>query len=409
MTTGQIQAPSALEFWWERNRKTVISCGVAALIAVFGYYGYRNWRQSRIDETWSRFAAVSGLREAYATKNPMADLVRQSPQYRQFYFSTAEGRLLSGLLEAVRDLSATELAAAIEAAKGTQRQPLLLWIAARKAMTQRSWDEARTHLERLKKDFPNHFLCAASDYPVQYREPVEEEVKEGTKPKDPELTPPHPGSVVDEALQQIAAEQQFRSEHSRFYQAPEPTSKEVAVVKTESGEFRIRFYDQLAPRHVATFLEKARQGYFDGLAVDMISRDPAQKDAFSQEAVQEMHFGLAVTKDQDDRTKWTEERSNLEVEGEIDWEDSGISHFPGMVAATDGGEGKSIPFRVWINCSDAAAQRDGMRVVFGKVVEGLDVVERIVLESTFSNEAESRSGSGMPRDTIRIESVTIQE
>jgi cyclophilin family peptidyl-prolyl cis-trans isomerase len=80
-----------------------------------------------------------------------------------------------------------------------------------------------------------------------------------------------------------------------------------------------------------------------------------------------------------------------------------------MIAAKPETEGKSSGDRFYVNVNDGAAQSDGTRVIFGRVISGLDVVKQIVLDTPFSTENERRFGTGRPRDDIVIESVTIQE
>jgi hypothetical protein len=154
----------------------------------------------------------------------------------------------------------------------------------------------------------------------------------------------------------------------------------------------------------------AKDKNFDGMAIDQLKRGSASMPA---DAIEEMHVGLVSSK-QDDRTKWVEERGKVEGEFSgsaittIDFESSGISHFPFVVAATAGKDGKSLPGRIWITSSDAA-RNDGTRVVFGRVVEGQEVVERLIEDTPFATEDEANAGVGVPRDTIRIQTVEIIE
>ncbi|HLU39625.1 MAG TPA: hypothetical protein VK081_09575, partial [Planctomycetota bacterium] len=62
MTTGQIQAPSAFDLWWEKQRKTVTTLFAVVIVGVLGYYGWQLVHRARVDSIWSEFAQQAGLR-----------------------------------------------------------------------------------------------------------------------------------------------------------------------------------------------------------------------------------------------------------------------------------------------------------------------------------------------------------
>jgi len=113
-----------------------------------------------------------------------------------------------------------------------------------------------------------------------------------------------------------------------------------------------------------------------------------------------LHFGFESSKD-DDRTKWstTEPSNNV-----VDFEDSGLSHFPGAVATRPEAEGKSCADRLWISVDDDS-DFDGSRVVIGYVVEGMDVL-RDIGGAALSAQEEER-GRGRPIENIRITAVEV--
>ncbi|MEZ5966557.1 MAG: peptidylprolyl isomerase [Planctomycetota bacterium] len=414
MTTGQIEAPSSFELWWERKRKAISTATTVVLIAILGWYGWLFYDRIRTDQTWSNFAVKSGMESGYSKPGQMASLLqnpnfaRQQNDFLGYYLGSISQELVTRLPEQLELVSDDQLDQAIREAKGTDREPLLLWLSANKAIEARSFDRAEAQLKQLQEKHPHHFLCQQSDYPPQYRRDLKAPpagAPRETKPHEPEFTEPVKGSMVSLALARIAEDRKFSAEHARFYTAPEPDSQKVALVKTDLGEFKIRFYEGAAKKHVDTFLQLVENHHFDGMAIDQIQRNGENQT----NAVEQMHFGLVATKEEQDRTKWDQERNDKKTDvTEVDFEGSGISHFPFMVAAEVGLEGKSLPGRVWINVNDAASQLDGSRVVFGRVVSGEDVVKRLVLDSVFSTEDERKRGTGSPRDTIRIQSITIE-
>jgi len=412
MTTGQIQAPSAFDLWWEKQRKTVTTLFAVVIVGVLGYYGWQLVHRARVDSIWSEFAQQAGLRAGYAEPGEWAQFASNNPNMWASYVLSTPERLVADLPEHVAAVSDQQFDAAIAQAKGTDREPLLLWLAANSAAANRSYERAKTLLRRLQAEHPKHFLSQESDHPPQHLRDLNEPepgAKPPDKPHEPKYADPVRGSLVGLALARIEREEKFVAEHATMYTPPQPDGQQVAVVKTDLGEFRIGFFASAAPKHVDTFIQAAKEGYFDNMAVDLIQRQ-GEQSLRSMPTVEEMHFGLVSTKTEEDRSKWADERNKLDDKDlrQIDFEDSKISHFPMMVAAAAGKEGKSLPTRIYINVNDASATYDGRRVVFGKVIAGEDVVRRIVLDQVFASEDERRSGRGTPRDTIRIQSVTIE-
>ena len=62
---------------------------------------------------------------------------------------------------------------------------------------------------------------------------------------------------------------------------------------------------------------------------------------------------------------------------------------------------------MFINANDCANQYDGDYVIFGQVIEGLDVVEQIANDK-LADESQERQGSGLPQENITIESLTLE-
>jgi cyclophilin family peptidyl-prolyl cis-trans isomerase len=282
-------------------------------------------------------------------------------------------------------------------------------VKAARLVKERSWDSALAVLADLEARFPKHFLCATSEHPPQYQEEVEHEGKEkddSTAAKDapPELVTPTPGSAVGLLRAQIEREKQFEAAHSAFYMPPDPDAKPTVVVKLSTDEeFKIRFYKDQAPKHVESFLAKVRDGWYTNQCIDQVQRKPAQ--GAPETWVEQMHFGLAASTS-DDRSTWATARTKPS-DTQIEFEDNDLSHFSGMVAAAKDPDSKSSGERVWVTANDCAAQEDGTRVIFGRVVEGLDVVQRICRDSSFVDEAMANRGQGQLQNYIRITSMEI--
>lgn len=62
---------------------------------------------------------------------------------------------------------------------------------------------------------------------------------------------------------------------ARTVATPNPAVKddEIAVIETDYGKIRIRFYPDVAPKHVENFKKLAREGFYDGLAFHRVIPD----------------------------------------------------------------------------------------------------------------------------------------
>ena len=163
----------------------------------------------------------------------------------------------------------------------------------------------------------------------------------------------------------------------------EMTAKQ-AVVETSVGTFVIDLRPDLAPNHVGYFIKLARGGAFDGTVFhrvirlgiiqggDPLSKDPAKVKLYGT-------GGLGVLK--------------AEISGE--------KHVRGTVSAViQPGKPDSAGAQFFVCVTDQAAL-DGQYTIFGKVSEGLDVVQRI--------SETPADGSGMPSNRVEIRSVVIRD
>ena len=163
----------------------------------------------------------------------------------------------------------------------------------------------------------------------------------------------------------------------------EMTNKQ-AVVRTTAGEFIIELKPDLAPNHVSYFIQLARAGSYDGTVFhrlvkhgiiqggDPLSKDPAKAKAYGT-------GGLGKLK--------AEFNSEPATRGAV-------------AAVLQPGKPDSAGSQFFVCVSDQPALT-GKYTIFGRVVEGLDVVTRI-------SEAPA-SAEGAPLERIEIESVTIRD
>ncbi len=133
-----------------------------------------------------------------------------------------------------------------------------------------------------------------------------------------------------------------------------------AVVETTMGNFVIEFLPEVAPNHVGYFLKLASEGAYDGTSFhrvikygiiqggDPLSKDPAARDRYGT-------GGLGVLASEFSEEKHTRGAvSAVRIPGKPD---SAGSQF--FICVTD-----QLPL-------------DGQYSVYGRVVEGIDVVQKI--------------------------------
>jgi len=165
----------------------------------------------------------------------------------------------------------------------------------------------------------------------------------------------------------------------------EPVSlggKEVAVIQTNLGTIMFEFFPEDAPNHVANFKKLANEGFYNGICFHRVI------PGFMIQA------GDPNTKDDD--------RSNDGLGGPgytIDAEFNDRPHKRGTVSMARKPDPNSAGSQFFI-CHQAQPGLDGQYTVFGQVVHGLDVVDKIA-----SVERDSRDN---PLEPVVMEKVTIE-
>jgi peptidyl-prolyl cis-trans isomerase B (cyclophilin B) len=165
----------------------------------------------------------------------------------------------------------------------------------------------------------------------------------------------------------------------------EPVSlggKEVVVIQTNLGTIIFELFEKDAPNHVANFKKLTGEGYYDGIYFHRVI------PGFMIQA------GDPNTKDDD--------RSNDGLGGPgytIDAEFNDRPHKRGTVSMARKPDPNSAGSQFFI-CHKAQPGLDGQYTVFGQVVQGLDVVDKIA-----NAERDSRDN---PLEKIVMEKVTIE-
>ncbi|MBS3908462.1 MAG: peptidylprolyl isomerase [Actinobacteria bacterium] len=170
-------------------------------------------------------------------------------------------------------------------------------------------------------------------------------------------------SDADEVIEAEASEAPITTE-TTVAQAPpaaQPAAgkRPHAVVETNKGKIVFELYPHKAPKTVANFVSLAGQSFYNGIKWHRV------EPGFV------IQGGDPLSKDDDPAN------DGLGGPGyKIDAEFNDVPHITGTVAMARAQDPNSAGSQFYI-CLDAQPSLDGNYTVFGQVVEGMDVVERI--------------------------------
>lgn len=161
-------------------------------------------------------------------------------------------------------------------------------------------------------------------------------------------------------------------------------------IKTSQGDIVIELYQDKAPKSVANFLEYIKSGFYDGTI-------------FHRVIPSFMIQGGGMLPDMSEKPT----RSPIKNEA-----DNGVKNDKGTLSMARTSNPDSATSQFFINLKDndfldyrAKTPQGWGYAVFGKVTEGMDVVEAIAKVSTGS----SGPHQDVPRDPIVIEKAAVLE
>jgi dolichyl-diphosphooligosaccharide--protein glycosyltransferase len=164
-------------------------------------------------------------------------------------------------------------------------------------------------------------------------------------------------------------------------------SRQIATIDTSQGPIRIEFFPDAAPRHVSSFILLANKGFYDGTLFHRIDK------GFVIQA------GDNNTKPNGTgRDRWGTGSPGYSVEAEF----SDIPHKRGIVSMARATDPNSAGSQFFIVLNDSQFL-DSQYTVFGKVTEGMDIVDKIA--SIPTNEKDQP----VDPEQARIKSVRIGE
>ena len=150
---------------------------------------------------------------------------------------------------------------------------------------------------------------------------------------------------------------------------------DVAVISTKYGEIVLEFYPKGAEKHVDSFITHAKNGYFDGTTFHRVipgyiiqGGDPNSKDDDrSNDGLGGHAANFYGEGEEENPETWT-----------LPAEFNDRPHITGTLSmARSPGRPNSAGSQFFI-CVGPTPQLDNKYTVFGQVVEGLDVIQKIV-------------------------------
>ena len=141
---------------------------------------------------------------------------------------------------------------------------------------------------------------------------------------------------------------------------PPKAGDEVAVMETNHGRIVLKFFPDKAPKHVESFKSLAKKGFYDGTKFHRVipgfmiqGGDPNSKS--------------------DDRRMHGSGGPGYQLPAEF----NDIKHTPGILSAARTADPNSAGSQFFL-MHKTAPHLDNQYTVYGQVVEGMDVVEKIV-------------------------------
>jgi peptidyl-prolyl cis-trans isomerase B (cyclophilin B) len=158
----------------------------------------------------------------------------------------------------------------------------------------------------------------------------------------------------------------------------------IAELHTTAGQIDIRFYPELAPGHVDNFISLAEKGFYDGTKFHRVI------PGFM------IQGGDPNSKDDTAKHTWGTGGSGTNIKAEF----SSTPHKRGIVSMARSTHPDSASSQFFIVVKDAPSL-DNSYTVFGEVVKGMDVADKIV--------SAKRNANDRPDEPTAITKIVIRD
>jgi len=161
-----------------------------------------------------------------------------------------------------------------------------------------------------------------------------------------------------------------------------PNDTTIAVLNTTAGEIRVEFLPDKAPGHVENFVKLSKDGFYDGTLFHRV---------ISGFMIQ---GGDPNTKE-DGKGPWGTGGPGYTIDAEF----NDVHHERGILSMARSSDPNSAGSQFFIVHGEAGFL-DGQYTVFGRVLEGLDVLDAIATAPVRGEQ---------PTEPVRIQSVEVIE
>lgn len=175
------------------------------------------------------------------------------------------------------------------------------------------------------------------------------------------------------------------------YQSETPVVTHRAILKTSMGNIKIELYGLDAPKTVENFIKLSKSGYYNGVLIHRVAKNFL------------IQTGDGNTKSKSKKSEWGlggKSSFGKEFNDEINPQTPSykIGYRYGVVAMAN--RGPNTNTSQFFICLEEAINLEPRWTIFGKVIEGMDVVEKI-------SKVDIVSGSIDPDDGIPIKPIKI--
>ena len=167
-------------------------------------------------------------------------------------------------------------------------------------------------------------------------------------------------------------------------------SDEVAVLETNYGRIVMEFLPNDAPKNVENFIELTRDGFYDGTKFHRI---------VGKAKVIAIQGGDPNTISGDPSTWGDGQPGQRKVQAEFS---KTLKHVRGIVSMARRGNDDNSATSQFFICVAPEAQWDGKYTIFGRVIDGMNVVDSIAHAPVWPN-------TDRPMDPVTITKATIQK
>ncbi|QTA91231.1 peptidylprolyl isomerase [Desulfonema magnum] len=183
------------------------------------------------------------------------------------------------------------------------------------------------------------------------------------------------------ASQVISGEVRHKTFNEQEIKAMQMTN---AVIHTKFGDMSLKFFPEVAPNHVSNFIELAKKGFYNGTTFHRVipgfmiqGGDPNSKNP--------------------DKSKHGTGGPGYQLKAEF----NDKSHKKGILSMARSGHPDSAGSQFFICVADAP-HLDGKYTVFGEVIKGTEVADKIV------SQEKDRRNNPLERIEMKVEIVPIK-